>query len=200
MDYKRIIDYFKNRDMKKNMNDLFIILVIGLILVITINFFSSNKKTYGYVEVNNNNIATKNDINEKDSYEVKVKQELIDVLKKINGVGEVDAMISFESGNEQIPTFSQNISQKTTQEDDGNGGTRITNENNSLNTIVNTNEGSSNKPFIVKEVYPKISGIIVVAEGAENPDVKYNLYQAVKTVFNIEQYKVNVYPMNKTNK
>jgi stage III sporulation protein AG len=102
-----------------------------------------------------------------------------------------------ESGSEAIPAYSQNNSNKITEENDSNGGKRITNENTNSNTIVTTNEGGINKPFIVKEVKPKISGVIVISEGASNPDVKYKLYEAVKTVFNLQQYKINIYPRQK---
>jgi stage III sporulation protein AG len=131
------------------------------------------------------------------NYEDKVKQELEKVLGEIQGVGNVSVMIHFDSGNEYIPAFNQNNSTKVTEESDNDGGKRLTKEDDNSTSIVTTNESGNNKPFIVKELKPKISGVIVIAEGAENPDVKYRLYEAVKTVFGIEQYKVNIYPMGK---
>jgi stage III sporulation protein AG len=106
-------------------------------------------------------------------------------------------MISFESGSESVPAFNSNNSKKVTEENDSSGGKRTTNENTVSTDVVTSNEAGGSKPFITKEMKPVISGVIVIAEGAANPDVKYELYEAVKTVFNISQLKVKVLPMEK---
>jgi stage III sporulation protein AG len=191
----KIKAYLMKRGLKKNVNDLIIILICGLIIVILANFFSpSTKKPAGYIEVATN----KEDVPTVSmNYEDRVKQELTDILGQIEGAGKVKVMIYFESGSESIPAYNENDSVKVTEETDGDGGKRLTNENNNSATVVTTNEGQGNKPFIVKEIKPRISGVIVIAEGAGNPDVKYKLYEAVKTVFNLQQYRVNIYSMGK---
>lgn len=184
------------RGTKRNIQDLIIIFIIGLSLVILYNFFSSNKvPSPGYVEVNKTAEAQESSANL--SYEDKMTQELTDVLEQIEGAGKVKVMIYFNSGSEVVPAYSENESNRVTEESDSDGGKRTTNEKSNSNTIVTTSEGNESRPFILKEVKPKISGIIVVAEGASNPNVKYKLYEAVRTVFNIEQYRVNVYAMEK---
>lgn len=197
MEYlEKVKEYLLKGGTKKNMQNLIILFIIGLIIVITANYFTPQAKIQsGYVEVKDNKQDIKNTAI---SYEEKLNTELTAILSKIEGVGKVTAMIYFESGNEMLPAYNQNNSVKTTEENDGNGGKRITNENNNNTTIVTTNENGGNRPFITKEYKPKISGIIVIAEGANNPEVKYKLYEAVKTVFNMQQYKVNIYPMEKT--
>jgi len=193
--YEKLKNFIINRGNKKNIQDLTSLFIIGLIIVLTFNFFREPTNTSpGYIEVNTNKEEIKTVAT---SYEEKMNQELTDVLSNIEGAGKVKVMIYFESGTESVPAYSQSTSNRVTEENDGNGGKRITNENNNSNTIVTTNEGSGSRPFIIKELKPKISGVIVVAEGASNPDVKYKLYEAVKTVFNLEQYKINIYPMQK---
>jgi stage III sporulation protein AG len=196
MEYiNKIKEYILGRGTKKNIQDLATILIIGLIAVISINFFiPNNKQSPGYIEIKSNNEQIKN-VNV--GYEEQMKQELTDVLSQIAGVGKVSVMIYFVSGSEAVPAYSKNDSTKVTEENDGNGGKRITNENNDSTVIVTTNEGGGSRPFVLKELKPQISGIIVIAEGASNPDVKYKLYEAVKTVFNLQQYRVNIYPMQK---
>lgn len=197
--YNKLKEYLVSRGNKKNMQNLVIIFIIGLIIVIAANFFfSPENSTPGYVEVKAVNSQEKSVSSPStSSYEERLKQELVDVLSQIEGSGKVKAMIYFESGSESVPAFNYNDSTKVTEENDGNGGKRVTNEDTNSTSVVTTNEGGGSKPFILKEVNPKISGVIVIAEGAGNPDVKYRLYEAVKTVFNIEQYKVNIYPMQK---
>lgn len=201
IDYVKIKEYFMNRGMKKNMQDLTILFLLGLLIVLTASFFVPSKNvSSGLLSNNEENKAEENTAVEHyytNNYEDNIKHELVNVLGEIQGVGKVSVMIHFESGNEYLPAFNQNNSTKVTEESDSDGGKRITKENDSSTSIVTTNEGGNNTPFIVKEIKPKISGVIVIAEGAENPDVKYRLYEAVKTVFGIEQYKVNIYPMEK---
>ena len=194
--FNKVKNYLLSRGNKKNIQNLVIILIFGLIIVITANFFmSSDTPSPGYIEVATNSGQNVN--NSGLGYEERLKQELADVLSEIEGAGSVKAMIYFDAGNEVIPAFNENDSTKVTEENDGNGGKRVTNEDTNSTSVVTTSEGGGNKPFILKEVKPKITGVIVIAEGAKNPEVKYKLYEAVKTIFSIEQYKVNVYPMQK---
>jgi len=196
--FEKLKDVVLKRDSKKNFQDLTILFIIGLIIVIVFNFFSpQTNRIPGYVEVSEQPKQEGKKLNL--SYEEKMEQELTSVLKKIHGVGEVEVMITFESGDEYVPAYNHNYSTKVTEESDSGGGKRVTNENNNSNTVVTSSEGGTTKPFVVKKMNPKVLGIIVVAEGAENPDVKYQLYEAVKTVFNLEQYRVNIYPMEKNN-
>lgn len=197
MDYfEKIKSYFSKRGKKKNIQDLISLFIIGLIAVIASSFFTANKgKSTGFGTINTSNAGSSSTTL---SYEDQMKQELKNVLTQIKGAGNVSVMIYFDSSNEEIPAFNQNNSTKVTEENDGSGGKRVINENTTSTTVVTTTDGSGSKPFVEKELKPKISGVIVIAEGADNPDVKYKLYEAVKTVFGIEQYRVNIYPMKKT--
>ncbi|KPU44917.1 hypothetical protein OXPF_13950 [Oxobacter pfennigii] len=195
---EKIKAYFAGRGNKKNMQDLLSVFIIGLILIITVNFFmTQSKPSPGYIEVKKDNEEARQALNTTLSYEEKMKKELMDILSLIDGVGQVNVMIYFQTGTEAVPAYSQNTSVRVTEENDSSGGKRVTNENTNSNTIVTINEAGVSKPFIVQELKPKISGVIVIAEGAGNPDIKYKLYEAVKTVFNLEQYKINIYPMQK---
>lgn len=193
---EKLKDYLIRRGAKKNMDDLLVIFAVGLIIVLAWNFFTQpGKMSSGYVEVEQSNEQVEN-VNI--SYEEKLENELTDMLSQIEGAGKVKVMIYLEGGSEVVPAYSSNNSSKVTEENDSSGGKRVTNENINQSNIVMTNENGQNKPFIVKELSPRISGVIVVAEGAGNPDVKYRLYEAVKTVLNLQQFKINIYPMTKT--
>lgn len=192
--FEKIKSYFLKRGRKKNMQDLLSLFIIGLIALIASSFFAP-KQNSSAVSGAENSLSTAN--NTSLSYEDQMKQELKDVLSQIRGAGKVNVMIYFNSGNEEIPAFSQNNSNKVTEENDGSGGRRVINEDTESTTVVTTTDGGVTKPFVTKELKPKISGVIVIAEGADDPDVKYKLYEAVKTVFGLEQCRINIYPMKK---
>ena len=51
------------------------------------------------------------------------------------------------------------------------------------------------KPMILREIQPRIKGVIVVAEGAENATVKVNLLRAVATLTGVSVDAVQVFTM-----
>ena len=124
------------------------------------------------------------------------EERLKKILETIKGAGQVEIMITFEIGSEIIPALNTVESVETTEEKDSNGGTRVVNTQNKNNSTVITNDSSGNKPVVIKEIKPQVKGVIVVAEGAENIEVKAKLYEAVKTVLQIPGHRVQVYPKN----
>ena len=60
-----------------------------------------------------------------------------------------------------------------------------------------TSADGKNEPFIIKVNKPRITGVVVVAEGAENSKIKYEIEQAVSKLYNLSLDKVNVYTMKK---
>ena len=73
----------------------------------------------------------------------------------------------------------------STEEKDTEGGTRVSNQTNDGTTVVMTNEGGDNEPFIVETYKPKIEGIMILAD----------IQKAVSSLYGLSAEKVNVYPM-----
>jgi len=90
-----------------------------------------------------------------------------------------------------------NDSTNTTNEKDNSGGTRNTTQNNNGSTVVMKNDGDKSEPLIVKTYKPKVSGIVVVAQGAEDNITELRISKAVMDLFDITDDKINVYPMKK---
>lgn len=195
--YNKLMERVKARGRKRNIQDLVSVFIIGMIIMIAANFFlSASKSSAGSAGAASS--AAASSAGESETYQQRVKSELEETLCKIDGAGKVEVMIYFGSGGELIPAYSENNSTRVTEETDGDGGKRVTNENTSTTTVVTVTESGGSKPLITKQLNPDITGIIVIAEGGGDPAVKYRLYEAVKTVFNIQQYRVNIYPMQKS--
>lgn len=193
MNLKGLLD--KNmKNPKKFILNMIIVILIGILMMLISNVYKSI------------NLADKKKKEEKSvievstyapqlTYEEKLKKDLIDILMQIDGVGKVNAMIYFEEGASTVPAYNENNSIRKIEEKDNQGGTRITTENSRNINVVLMNEGTSNKPFIIKEIRPRIGGVIVVAEGAKSPLIKEQIINAVKTGLNIPANKVSVLPM-----
>ncbi|MBV7275060.1 stage III sporulation protein AG [Clostridiaceae bacterium UIB06] len=211
MDFKKFIEKLnkgseKNSSDKKNVANLLIVLLVGVLMILTVSFFKTSNtmgsQVLGNGDNKNSNKSSKGDQQVSDDktsqeYETTIQQKLKDTLEKIDGVGKTEVMVSFESGEEQIPAVNINDSTSNTEEKDTEGGTRNTTQKNNGSTVVITNEGDTSKPLIVKTYKPKVSGVCVVAEGAGNKVTELRITKAVTDLFNIPENKVNVYPMKK---
>lgn len=193
MDKKKLISEFKKLlDDKKITNLLTIALVIAFI-ILALNVFypdmfkKEDIKSTLSEEVEINNI--------KDEYEEAQKEELKSILEDMYGVGEVKVMISFKSGESKILAYNSSKQIVSTEEKDTEGGTRVSNQTDDGSTVVMTNEGGDNEPFIVETYKPKIEGIMILAEGASDSKIKYDIQKAVSSLYGLSAEKVNVYPM-----
>ena len=130
-------------------------------------------------------------------YEEQQKADLINILKKMDGVGDVDVMIHFENGEKKVPAYDNTTQKSTTEETDNQGGKRVNDQNTDNSKVVMTTKDGENQPFILTTIKPNIVGIVVVAEGAQDSKIKYEIEQAVSKLYNLSLDKVNVYSMKK---
>lgn len=179
----KIKKHLENLNNNKFINYLFIILALSIILLIGVNFLLEDKK-----------VPQKELIKEivlEEDYSTYLEGKLEAILSKLKGAGEISVMITLEDTTEKIPAINTTKTIETTKELDSEGGTReINREDNTAQMVSKTNDGSL---ILLKEVKPNVKGVIVVAEGADDPIVMEKLYEAVKTVLGINGNKVQVY-------
>ena len=172
------------------------ILIAMNVLLPSSKSLSSNKLSTTTTQEKVDNTATTEETDAK-NYEENQKTDLTNILKKMNGVGDVEVMISFENEEQKVPAYDKNTQKSTTEETDNQGGTRVNNQNTDGSTIVMTTSDGKNEPFILTTYKPKINGVIILAEGATNSKIKYEIEQAVSKLYNLSLDKVNVYSMKK---
>ena len=193
MDKKKLISEFKKLlDDKKITNLLTIALVIAFIILALNVFYPDMFKKEDIKSTLSEEVET-NTI--KEEYEEAQKEELKSILEDMYGVGEVKVMISFKSGESKILAYNSSKQIVSTEEKDTEGGTRVSNQTDDGSTVVMTNEGGDNEPFIVETYKPKIEGIMILAEGASDSKIKYDIQKAVSSLYGLSAEKVNVYPM-----
>lgn len=182
---EKIKKHIENLNNNKFINYLFIILVVSIILLIGINFFVEQKKVVGMEEVKVRESVVESD------YSSLLEKKSEDILGKLNGVGEISVMITLEDTSEKVPATNTTKTIETTKELDSEGGTREVNREDITTQMVNkSNDGSL---VLLKEIKPNVKGVIVVAEGANDPVIMEKLYEAVKTVLGISGNRVQVY-------
>lgn len=195
-DYKKEITNIIND--KKFLNVVCIALILAFVLL-AISFVStSRKKSNENVSVNGtqSNLDNGYEGNKMlSSYEEQEKEELKNLLGKIQDVGQVEVKIHFKSGEVKIPAREDTTQVAVTEETDNQGGKRISDQQTGGSKVVMSEKGSSTEPYILQVNKPEISGVVVVASGATSSKVKYDIQVAVSNLYGISIDKVNVYPM-----
>lgn len=172
-------------------------------MIITADFFRNTSNMPSGSSNNNTNNSknsqnkTKNEVKPSKDYETSMENKLKSTLEQIDGVGKVQVMIYFGSGEEEVPAANENKTKSVTDETDNSGGKRTTTQDLDGSTIVTSKDGDKESPFILKDYKPQITGVCVVAEGADNSVIKLNIVNAVVDLFQLNEDKVNVYPMKK---
>ncbi len=109
-----------------------------------------------------------------DEYVSSLENKLKKNLSLVSGAGNVSVIISVASGMETVLA------------------TVKTTEDNSIKEEPFTVGG---KTVVITETYPEITGVVIVAEGANNLAVRVSLINAVSVFLNIESNKIQILPM-----
>lgn len=113
----------------------------------------------------------------------RLEQKLEAILSSMRGVGKTRVMLTLDRTSEQV--FAAN--EKRT-----NGEKNASTES----RPATLQSGGREEAIVLTEVYPKIRGVIVIAEGAADIRVKLSIAAAVSTVLGIDEKNVEVFVMD----
>jgi stage III sporulation protein AG len=199
VDKDKILNELKKLLKDKKISNVLALLLVLAFVLIAINIFAPKFITTGAESIKNEEVKTEDSTSDLEvkNYEKQQKDELISILKKIQGAGNVDCMLSFESGEVKVPAYDENKQNTTTEETDKDGGKRINNQQNDSSKVVMSTKNGDNEPFILESHKPKVVGVVVVAEGAKNSKIKNDIEKAVESLYGLAANKVYVYTMDK---
>ena len=119
------------------------------------------------------------------------------MLEKMDGVGEVDVMITLKSSKELVVLKDEPYTQESLNEVDNQGGSRTSSSASNDEETVLVNDGNGNsEPFVVKELAAQIEGVVVIAQGGSDGEVALDIVSAVEVLFGIPAHKVKVLEMS----
>lgn len=131
------------------------------------------------------------------SIEAPLEERLKEILEKMIGVGKVDVMVTVESTEEKVVERNLNTSESSTNETDKNGGKRQISTVTSDGQVVLYQSANGEQPLITKIINPRIRGVLIVAEGAEDSVVRKLIIQAVEKGLNVVPTRISVVPSKK---
>lgn len=183
-----IRNMFKDR---KNLYNIIVAIFLGIMLIIISGDFLKNDDKV-QTEISNDLIAYNNTSSNNDSYEEQLETRLKKVLSEVQGVGKVEVMVTTESSKEIVTKSDVSSNTSITKETSSNGDERNSQSNTYEDNTVKIN---NDEPLILKELSPKVLGVLIVAEGGNNIEVKNSLIKATDALLNVGTHKIEVLPM-----
>lgn len=184
---------------KKKIESLIFFLIILIVTIIAINLIWNDEKK----DIVKNNVTTQlvnkenivlEDMNNNVT-EYNLQNDLKNILSKINGAGNVEVLITYKQTSEFIPLYNENIKESITEEKDTTGGVRTIEQKDNNKEIVYTEKGGGKEPITQKVIMPQIEGAVILAEGADNIEIKNNIIQAVEAVTGLSIHKIQVFKL-----
>lgn len=191
----------KRKNMKKG--DWIALALTGVLLLVIALPSSSGSTKNGLQSQNPSTADTgaKNDVSEEKSdlkleYAAYLEEKLEQALGEMEGAGKVKVMITLSDSGERVALKDTKEQSNEVTENDASGGNRTTKERQQEETTVYTESDSGTYPYVEREVYPKIEGVLVVAEGGGNQTVVSDISEVVMALFHVEAHKIKVVKMS----
>ncbi len=193
------------RNIKNIKKDQLLILFLAGILLLVISLpVDRNKETDGgsrggfLTDGNEESVTGRLSADDMDTYLYRLETRLADALSQMSGVGEVAVMITLKSSAERVVEKDTEITDEGVTESDSQGGTRTTKNNSRAETTIYSDGNTSGTPYVSKELTPEVEGVMIIAEGGDEPVVKQNITEAVQALFGIDTHKIRI--MKKSSK
>lgn len=174
-----------------------IILLFGLLLiVINLPVKSASKSKGDSAQTDSSASATqvRSDMSF-DTYVKDLENGLEKLLSQTYGVGKARVMISVRNSGKSNLFVQKNVSKSQTEEKDSAGGSRSQSEYSEEGSVVYTNTGGSNSPYVTEEEMPEILGVIIIAEGAGDARIVSDITEAASALLGISVNKIKVLKM-----
>ncbi|OCA91553.1 stage III sporulation protein AG [Bacillus sp. FJAT-27225] len=127
-------------------------------------------------------------------YERAYETQLKDALEDMLGVNDVTVVVNLESTESRVLEKNTVTKRQTTNETDREGGKREVEDASVDEQLVIIRNGEKEEPIVVETKKPEIRGVLVVARGADNIEVKKWIIEAVTRALGVPSHRVAVMP------
>ncbi|MCL2177420.1 MAG: hypothetical protein FWB72_05730 [Firmicutes bacterium] len=117
-----------------------------------------------------------------------LENRLTNTLGLIGGAGQVSVMITLDGSSELVLAITNDRQNNTTTTTGGNGASNTVSNTIDRETIII----AGGQPIVIREIYPAIRGVVVVAQGANDIRVRLEIMRAVETLLGVPQNRIQV--------
>lgn len=104
------------------------------------------------------------------------EKRLENILSQIDGVGDVSVMITYYSSSEKDIAYETKVSSREKEESEDKKAVM-----------------TGGEPMVLKEVFPKVKGVIVIADGGGSDTVKRAVSEAVSASLDVPAHRVCIF-------
>ena len=165
-----------------------------LLLVVAIPSGKSSSKTEKQQNAQTEIAQTNGTGSGESDYEETLETRLAQILEGMDGVGDVQVMITFQDQGESVVEKDVTMRQDAGTGSSGAGSSNSGSRESSESTVFSQSDGDET-PFVNKEILPKIDGVLVVAEGGADAGVRKNISEAVEALFGLDAHKIKIVKM-----
>lgn len=122
--------------------------------------------------------------------QAQMSQELEEILSSIEGAGRVGVTVQLATGVINVPVINTSEQETTTGETAVDKSVR----NSKTSTVTKNNVVVQDSLAVSKQLRPEIAGVLVVADGARNAQMRYRLTKAVADHLRLPMHMVRVEP------
>ena len=159
--------FFEKLRYNKKLQISLVVASIFVILVLYITY--SGSVTHGQKDASSNSSFST------EEYVSSLENKLENVLSNIDGAGKVNVAITVSSG------YAFEYAYEETSKESLSG--------NSLSTSIVLVE---NEPVVISETFPKIAGVLVIAEGGGKISVKLDILKSIQTLLDVANENITI--------
>ena len=182
-----------SRENPHRKTDLLVLLFAGVLLLSCQSLFRKEPaKTQGTTQASTpqTTAATSS------GREEELEKRLTAILEQVEGAGTVRVMVTLENRESQVLAKDEKSGTSTTTETNTGGDRREISENTTESTVVQLGNGDGGTQAVVLTTEEaKASGVVIVAQGADNVLVRDALTRAAQALLGVPAHKVEVLKM-----
>jgi len=170
-------DFFKDLLKGKNLKLIIALFVIGFVVLVMADIPPSEKNEVNITKENVSNLE----------YARKLEERVKYIVEHLDGAGKCEVMITLERGAEQV--FAVESRENKSESSDSQ---RVSSAYDSERSILTVSSGNSQEPIVVRQDEPRVQGVVIACEGADNQNTVLKITEAVKTLFSISSSDICV--------
>lgn len=194
-----------SKESDKKYQYLMIVLLFGAAIMMISNFLLDGSNPNDSIPVLSNSDAGKEEVetfgkgiaagNETIAeYERRYETQLKEALEGIAGISDVMVVVNVDATEKKILEQNSVVRSQITDEKDREGGERKVEDQSKDSQVVIIRDGEKEVPIVLETKKPEIRGVLVVAKGADNIQVKKWIIESVTKLLDVPSHRVSVMP------
>lgn len=179
----RLKEYTKSPRFVKG---LVVVGLVGIVLILLSDLFQGKA-------VDNQQPTTEIQYVSLAEYENQLEQGLAEIISSINGAGKTRVLLTMESTVEQVYATNKNLAQNNSTNSSNGNLPSSDNDTQAESTYITVElSDGTEQTVLVKEIQPKVRGVLVVCAGGDDSIVREKIIDAVTKALDISSSKVSV--------